>query len=1546
MQTLSDIITSIHGSSDSEKGRLFELLCLYFLRHDKLHKSLYSDARLWKDSPIANGQPDTGIDIVAKLRDSDSYCAVQCKFRDDDSSITKAELDSFLAASSKAIYSRRILFTLTGNFGRNARDTLSGQVPPVTCLTLRDLDRSTLDWSAYPENVSYTVKTLLPHQTQAVDAVIEGFSHSDRGKLIMACGTGKTLTSQRIAERYAGKGGLVLVLVPSISLLNQSLLAWNYDSDEAIPLRSFAVCSDATVGRKDYPDEDMKLSDLVIPPTTDAINLVREFTPDSEAMTVIFSTYQSLQVISDAQKNGLPEFDIVICDEAHRTAGTASADSYFRLVHDNGFIHSRKRLYMTATPKIFTENLKAKAQDDNILLCSMDNAEIYGPEFFRLSFSQAVEQNLLTDYKVMVFMVEKDNPDEPDMPAIVQGVSRALAKDISEIDADFLENDTSPMHRAVAFANTIAASKDFTSLAAHQPSIDTRHIDGKDSSAKRSSSLQWLKDESPACRILSNEGVDASAPDASKDFTSLAAHQPSIDTRHIDGKDSSAKRSSSLQWLKDESPSCRILSNARCLCEGVDVPALDAVIFISPKSSEIDIVQSVGRVMRKAQGKKYGYVILPVIVRLGETPEQALDNNDSYRTVWKVLQALRAHDDHFNAVINSLDFGGSSGKIRVTGSRHHHEWLNDDLAEKYRQQIYIRMVRKCGDREYWSSWVADLVNAFQAISARITSAIPNVRDDFDSFTEELRAAINPSISPEQAVEMLAQHITSKEVFDAIFTGFADYNPVSQSMQKMRAILEANGADLDPKGLEKFNEHVRDKARSATTGEAKQKLLRNIYENFFAQAFPSTAKTLGIVYTPEQIVDFIIRSADWAARDLLKIDGGLSAEGVHILDPFSGTGTFTARLIQLGIIPPEKLYAKYTGEIHANEILLLAYYISAVNIEAAYNQMAGGFYTEFPGMVLADTFRLNEGGTPYLHKIFRTNGERADEQEKDYITVIIGNPPYSVGGKNSIYTAVDGRITETYAKKSTATNKNSLYDSYIRAIRWASDRIDGRGIICFVSNGSFIDSNSADGMRKCLAEEFTGIYIFNLRGNANTSGDIRRKEAGNVFGDGTRCPIAVTLLVKAGKSGTKSRCVIRYHESGDGLKREEKLEELVSAGSFGEMMRSGELREIEANAAGDWVNQRSGDYEGFVSLGNKKEERAALFEERYSAGLKTARDAWCYNFSREALCGNMKTLLQRVNARDERVDWNRGLLQAAQRGTLTYSDDSVRVGLYRPYVKEMLYFSRETNDRVYQMPQIFPSPDTKNLVICVSGVAGKNYSVLMTDCLPGFDTLGKTQCFPLFWHEEVKSSLFGSYTARRDGISGAMLEEFRRHYDDEGLTHEDVFCYVYGVLSSREYALRFGNDTRRVLARVPMVKGRERFRRFCEAGRELGRLHVNYESAEIYPVRLEGSTENLTITKMRIIERGVEKVIRYNDGLTVSGIPGEAWEYVVNGRSALGWIVERYRDEVDVKSGLRNDCNAWGRERGNKGYVLELIGRVVSVSVRTMEILRELPELGV
>ncbi len=1528
MQTLSDIISYIRTQPDSEKGRLFESLCLYFLKHDTLQQNLYSDAWLWKFWPGNNSNPDTGIDIVAKVCDSDSssavsgdvqhnlandddttipsasFCAVQCKFRQDDSTIIKSEIDSFLAASSKAIFSQRIIFSLTGNFGGHAPQTLTGQTPPVKLLTLSDLEASSIDWSAFsfdsPENVSYSVKELLPHQIKAVDDVMQGFSQHDRGRLIMACGTGKTFTSLKIAERLAGAGGLVLVLVPSISLLNQTLLAWSYDHDKNIPLRAFAVCSDDTVGRD---SEDLKLSDLAIPPTTNAADLLKTYSHNPESMTVIFSTYQSLHVIhdaqnqpvdgdahTDAQKNVLPDFDIVICDEAHRTAGitlSGQDDSLFRKIHDPEYIHSLKRLYMTATPKVYGDNqdskaaIKQKAQDRSAILYDMDNPEIFGPVFHWLTFSQAVEQNLLADYKVIVFMTTKHSPTDPDLPAMIQGVRKALAKDISPEDYDFIETDPPPMHTAVAFSNTITNSKAFTENCNEHPDSDSAIV----------------------CEV-----------------------------KHIDGKTPARVRSDRLRWLRDShNPNeCRILSNARCLSEGVDVPALDAIIFLNPKSSQIDIAQSVGRVMRKAPHKKFGYVILPVVVKPDEKPEDALDHNDSYKTVWKVLQALRAHDDHFKAEINSLDFGDKSARVRVThgGKETPQNYTDIDTAilNQYRQEIYIRMVRKCGDREYWDKWVKNLADLAEKHARTIKTAMHNsaVKSAFTKFVEGLRQNISPSITDDEAAEMLAQHITSRQVFDELFASFSQHNPVSKVMQKMLDTLSAQNIDISNPELENFYKYVHEAVKYAKTDEAKQELIRRIYNNFFKLAFPNTAKNLGIVYTPNEIIHFILRSADWAVKSLLNIPEGLSADGVHILDPFSGTGQFTARLLQIGLIPDAELKQKYKTEIHANEILLLAYYISAVNIEAAFQAKNSGKYLPFPGIVLTDTFNLPTDGAKFFDDpTFFGNSARIFEETKAKIHVIIGNPPYSVGKKSGMYEAVDGNIAKFYAAESTATNKNSLYDSYIRAIRWASDRIEktGKGIICYVSNGSYIDSNSADGLRKCLREEFTHIYVFNLRGNQR--GGDWRKEGAKVFGEGSQCPIAITLFVKDGK-GTP--CEIWYYEVGDYLTREEKLAELVRSESFGELVRAERMREIVPNGAGDWVNQRGEEFGGFVNLGNKNEpERAAIFGRRYSLGGQTARDAWCYNFSREALCENIRTLNPEA-----------------------LTEKSVRVGLYRPYVKMMMHFSDETNHRVFQMQQIFPKPDTKNLVICVSGIATKNFSVLMTDCIPGHDTLGKTQCFPLFWYEEVKSPLFGSYTARRDGISDEMQTLFRLRYHDGSITKEDIFCYVYGVLSSREYAARFGNDTKRVLARVPMVEGLERFCAFRDAGRELGRLHVGYEDVKGYAVREEwtGDVRDYTVKKMKVVARGGERVIRYSERLTIGGIPREAWEYVVNGRSAVEWIVERYSDSVDGKSGLRNDGNAWGRERGNERYVVELIGRVVSVSVETVKILRGMPELGV
>lgn len=1551
--------------------------------HDKIYAPKFSDIWLWSQWPGNNGMPDTGIDIVAKFRENDSYCAVQCKFRQDDSAISKGEIDSFMSLSSKSIYSQRILFALTDDFNDKAKDTLTDQNPPVKIITLQDLANSSIKWEEFSfenlNHVKYKVKTLLPHQITAVNDVLNGLARHDRGKLIMACGTGKTFTSLKIAEKYAGRGSNILVLVPSISLLNQSITSWNYDHDENLPLISLPVCSDSTAG---YEPEDLKPEDLTIKPTTNAANLIHQWQNakgKSYSMCVVFSTYQSLNVIHDAQAKGFPMFDLVICDEAHRTAGIkkegkkesqeSKRDSSFRLIHENSFIHARKRLYMTATPKIFGETAKIKAVETESPLYSMDDEKIFGPELYRFSFSDAIEAEQLSDYKVIVFTFNF-NPEDKTRRIIddkhsysisdtakIIGIRKALAKELDPADKTSMEDDLEPMKSAVVFTNTINESETFRD----------------------------------AFRIVTQEE------------DSLFERKIECGTEHIDGSDSVSVRAKSLQWLNNvPENSCHILSNARCLSEGVDVPALDAVVFFRPKQSEIDIVQSVGRVMRKAEGKKFGYVIVPIAVRPGVRPEEELEKNKEYQAVWKILKALRSHDNTFQSVvINELRFNGHSKKIVFVPPSNdpddYNRQIDIDFSE-WEKAITAKIVEKCGDREYWDKWTADLRSIAEEIERNIRNALTHsdTAYAFGLFIEALRKNINNQLTDDNVIDMLTQHMITERVFNAFFSRFSQLNPVSQAMNNMINALKKYSVDERLRELQNFYRHVYISAQQAVTSEQRQKFMIHLYEDFFKKALPKTAEKFGIVYTSPEIVNFILKSTDWALREKLAFNDGLSSPDVRILDPFSGTGTFIAQLITSDLISRDDIGNEYHERIFANEILPLAYYISAVNIESAYMERAkssGVSYVSFQGMALTDTFMQDNQHTISIPPLFHENGMRIYLQEERNINVIIGNPPYSVGQKNANdnnqntkYDHMKARINDSYAKLSTATNKNSLYDSYILAFRWASDRLKNQsGVICFVTNGSFIDSNSADGMRKCLRNEFTYIYIYNLRGNANTSGERRRNEGDGIFGEkgeGSKCPAAITLLVR--DINRPDVHEIYYYECGDCMKRDQKLDELVRRESFGAMMSSGIMREIIPNDFGDWVKVRGELFGSFMRLGNKKERNeSAVFDSRYSAGVKTNRDTWCYNFSRESLCRNMAMMIDVYNSERERwqshkgevkiedfvtndpakISWTDTLYRRAERNeAIAFRDEAVRVSMYRPYVKEYTYFSHAMNERVYQMPSIFPETDSENLVICIPGIGNKKvFSVLMTDTLPSLSVEDASQCFPLYWYEREESELFGGGLVRHDGISDEFLREFRTRYDDGTITKRDIFFYIYGVLSSREYAARFGTDASMMLARVPFVNDSERFYAFMNAGYELAMLHVNYESVDEWPVTYEGDRSCVRIQKMRIITRDsaresvrdsarddvrdYERVIRVNDSLVMSGIPSEAWRYVVNGRSALEWIVERYCDSTDKDSGIRNDCNMWGIEHGNESYVLNLIARVVRVSVESVRIIEGMPEFG-
>jgi predicted helicase len=760
--------------------------------------------------------------------------------------------------------------------------------------------------------------------------------------------------------------------------------------------------------------------------------------------------------------------------------------------------------------------------------------------------------------------------------------------------------------------------------------------------------------------------------------------------------------------------------------------------------------------------------------------------------------------------------------------------------------------------------------------------------------------------------------------------------------------------------------------------------------------------LGIVYTPVEVVDFILKSVD----DTLKAEFGesLTSEGVQVLDPFTGTGTFIVRLLQGGFVKPEDLARKYASELHANELVLLAYYIAAVNIEAAYHgqlQAAGqpADYKPFEGIVLTDTFQLTEGKGTLESALFPDNNKRAVKQKGADIRVIVGNPPYSAqqdsendDNKNLKYPALDERIRSTYAERSQAGLLKNLYDSYIRAIRWASDRIKDKGIVCYVTNGSFIDANNMDGLRQCLAEEFSRVYVFNLRGNARTQGEQRRKESGSVFGAGTRTPVAITLLVKHPDKPADGR--IRYHYIGDYLTREDKLALVKSTGSAASLP----WQTITPNEHGDWINVRDPAFAGFMALGDKDDDKTLRLFETYSQGVLTARDAWAYNFSRTALAANMGRMISFFNeqraeyekarksatcndAEEEmklvnavidtdarKISWTHNIKNDVR--TLKaheFSQNHIVTGLYRPFTKTRLYFNRRFNERVYQMPKLFPEPSSENLVISVTGIgANKPFSALVSNTLPDYETISKGQHLPLYHYEETEVGSVSGQShiewTRREAITDAALAAFRRAYAGRDsasgkgageIGKEDLFYYVYGILHSPEYKTRFEADLKRQLPRIPYAAD---FWAFSDAGRELAHWHLNYETVEPYALgqigELDmGAPEHYRVQKMAYAKRRVDgklqedkTTIIYNSRITLTGIPPVALDYIVNGKPALEWVMERYAVTPDKDSGIKNDPNDWAIEHNDPQYILNLVKRVVRVSVETVRIVKELPAL--
>lgn len=1561
--SFNNLINQINNiaKTQRDRGTYFEYLVRAYFLNEPTYKNEFKNVWMLSDVPDLYGIPktDLGVDLVAEKYNG-SLVAIQAKFYSHP--IQKNNIDSFLSELGKDFYESGIIVASTDKWGKNAEKALEGR-SDVIRIGISDLRNSRVDWDKFsfdnPTIVSVKDKKQPRYyQKHVIKAALTHFEENSRGQLIMAPGTGKTFTSLKIAEslsKLSSNGQYkVLYLVPSIQLLTQTLRGWNNDTD--MTMSSMAVTSDRNASRgsikQDESNITVKASDIGFSATTSSKKLVENYVElmkyQKRELLVVFSTYQSIDVLGEAQKKGFPEFDLIIADEAHRTTGAKALGedaSVFTKVHDDVNVKAKKRMYQTATPKLYGSDVKKKAVANSIVISSMDDESLYGKVFYRLGFGDAITQGVLTDYKLMVLavdeaVVQKDMQKalaDPENGLNIDDVGRIIGVWNGMVKRETFSDKVSgePMQRAIAFSRTI---KDSQRIAEQFENVVNDYLNSKESY--------------------------------------------SVEVRHVDGGMNALEKSEALDWLASDDiheNSARILSNVRFLTEGIDVPNLDAIIFLSPRKSQIDIVQAVGRIIRKFEGKDYGYIILPIVIPAGENPEIILDNNKSYNVVWQVLNALRSVDERFEATINKLELNKSKPKnINVIGvgkapnnpnfnstrgmvreAQKPYQTKLDFDWEAVEGAIYGRIVQKLGDRRYLEDWSKDVADIARRHIQGINIVLKNNQESknaFDKFLSSLKHNINESIDRAQAIEMLAQHLITLPIFDALFGeySFIKNNPVSVAMEKIVEELSNYGFEKEQKELQPFYESVRLRAEGIDNAEAKQKIIITLYDKFFSTGFKSTTERLGIVFTPIEVVDFIVKSVDFALYKYF--NKSLSTEGVHILDPFTGTGTFITRtlnhlksLLNKGEIDYNDLVRKYTQELHANEIVLLSYYIAAINIEAVFDDINcdDQEYIPFEGIVLTDTFESTEIEDTLDDAFFGPNDQRLKRQKEKPITVIIGNPPYSVGqssandnNQNISYPNLDKRLENTYVTKSKSSLNKSAYDSYIKSIRWASDRLQGKGIIGFVTNGSYLDSNSTDGMRACLYKEFNYLYIFNLRGNALGLGENRKKEGGNIFGSGTRTTAAISILVKDGSENHN----IYYHDIGDYLSQKEKLNIIYELKDISNI----QWNTIVPDRNNDWINQRDLSYEKYDNVVKDVFNNNAV-------GISTNRDAWVIGFSKDVVLLNSKRLVSNYNSelirlsndneykknlnRDSNfIKWSEKLEKNFDsKKILSFDDRYLSTILYRPFTKKWIYYQNDLVDRPGQYYRKFGK---ENLVLMTTGRgASRPFSALVSRNLPSLDLQEKGQGFMRYDNEIGKDQLFQF----QDNMNTAFAEKL-------GLSLDDTFAYVYGLLNSKEYQQKYANDLKKDLARIPIVKHKEKY---VEVGKALIELHINYESVPVYedvqirmPDKAIYKVQKMKFAKKRDINgKSVDdkSTIIYNNDIMISNIPEQAYEYIVNGRTAIEWIMEQYQIKTDKASGIVDDPNEYSND---EKYIFNLLLRIINVSIQTIDLVQSLPKFEI
>ncbi|WP_208389676.1 DEAD/DEAH box helicase [Helicobacter pylori] len=1321
--------------------------------------------------------------------------------------------------------------------------------------------------------------------------------------------------------------------------------------------------------------------------TSEALKAIEQIRSTGIGIDIIFSTYQSALRIKEAQEAGLNGIDLIICDEAHRTVGAMYSSNErddknaFTLCHSDKNIKAKKRLYMTATPKVYSESSKAKAKEKDNIIYSMDDAEIFGEEIYTLNFERAIALDLLTDYKVIILAVRKEN---------LSGVTNSVNKKISQLKAEGTKLDKKLINNEfvckIVGTHKGLAKQDLIVL--DEENKEDHNLQNQYDTAPSQRAINFCKSINTSKNIKDSFETIMECYDEELKKKSFKNLQISID--HIDGTMNCKERLEKLEELNQFQPNtCKVLSNARCLSEGVDVPALDSIVFFDGKSAMVDIIQAVGRVMRKAKNKKRGYIILPIALEESEIKNlNEAVNNTNFKNIWKVIKALRSHDP---SLVDEATF---KEKIKIFGSDDRsnlddEEELKKDKTEqapndpKQAQKtlfdaillqdladaVYNVMPTKLGDRNYWENFTKKTGNIARTLNNRLKMIFEKNPEFFHGFLDSLRGNIHQNIKEDEALDMITSHIITKPIFDALF-GDNIKNPIAKALDKMVLKLSDLGLEGETKDLKNLYESVKTEVLHAKSQKSQQELIKNLYNTFFKEAFKKQSEKLGIVYTPIEVVDFILRATNGILKKHFNTD--FNDQNITIFDPFTGTGSFIARLLskENALISDEALKEKFQKNLFAFDIVLLSYYIALINItQAAQNRDSS--LTNFKNIALTDSLDIyeekNDKGVFAFFEDLKENKEIKDTLAGQNIRVIIGNPPYSAGAKsandnnqNLSHPKLEKWVSKKYGKDSTSSSVGqTTRDTLIQSIRMASDLLKDKGVIGFVVNGSFIDSKSADGFRKCVAKEFSHLYALNLRGNQRTSGEVSRKEGGKIFDSGSRATVAIIFFVK---DESVPNHTIFYYEVEDYLKREAKLHLLAGF----ENLESVPFKEITPNDKGDWINQRNDDFEKLIPLKRDKTLQNDSIFDINSLGVVSGRDPWVYNFSPKILTQSVQTCIDTYNADLKRfnevfreafkqrtkgvksgdlyrhlndkeittdgtkISWTDGLKNKLikNKNLQESSEKCMRLALYRPFNKQWLYWDKDWINRQSQLPKIFPDKSAQNVVINTGVGNGKDFSALVSDFISDYSLISPNQAYPLYHYDDLGN--------RYNAISGYALNLFRRHYKDNAITEEEIFYYIYAVFHHKGYLEKYKNSLAKEAPRIALS---DDFKELSVLGKELGELHLNYESGEMHESVKYTTLMNAEVEGYYDVEKMTKKgdCIIYNKNIAITKIPQKAFDYVINGKSAIDWVIERYQKTMDKDSLIENNPNDYAGGQ----YVFELLCRVIKLSEKSVDLIEKI-----